>query len=114
MEENIKSVMTNIFDMIKKDIEEEFAILKNSISNLQNSRITVFNPKSGEIQMDTYLPVAMPSLRELPKISVTKYVNRFHSYVPKYSNKWGSLSEYIPDSDVSNWIPPFRGTEMSS
>ncbi|XP_056021701.1 uncharacterized protein LOC130054813 [Ostrea edulis] len=108
VEENIKSVMTNIFDMIKKDIEEEFAILKTSISNLQNSRITVFNPKSGEIQMDTYLPLAMPSLRELPKISVAKYVNRFHSYVPKYSNKWGSLSEYIPDSDVSNWIPPFR------
>ncbi|XP_056009974.1 uncharacterized protein LOC125679922 [Ostrea edulis] len=108
VEENIKSAMTNIFDMIKKDIEEEFANLKNSISNLQNSRITVFNPKSGEIQMDTYLPVAMSSLKELPRISVAKYVNRFHSYVPKYSNKWGSLSEYVPDSDVSNWIPPFR------
>ncbi|XP_061171948.1 uncharacterized protein LOC133181472, partial [Saccostrea echinata] len=108
VEENIKSVMKNVFDMIKKDIEEEFAILKNSISNLKNSRITVFDPKSGEIQMDTYLPVAMSSLKELPKVSVTKYVNRLHSYIPKYPNKWGSVSDYIPDSDVSNWIPPFK------
>lgn len=33
VEENIKLVMKNIFEMIKKDIEEEFFILKNFVSN---------------------------------------------------------------------------------
>ena len=49
VEENIKSVMKNIFDMIKKDIVEEFSILKSAISNLKNSRITVFDVNSGEL-----------------------------------------------------------------
>lgn len=101
--------MKNIFEMIKKDIEEEFSILKNSVSNLRNSKLTVFDMKSGELQMDTYLPVSMTSLQELPKFSIPKFTNKLHSYFPKYRNKMGSLSEYIPDSDASNWIPPFKG-----
>lgn len=101
--------MKNIFEMIKKDIEEEFSILKNSVSNLRNSKITVFDLKSGELQMDTYLPVSMTSLQELPKFSISKFTSKLHSYFPKYRSKMGSLSEYIPDSDASNWVPPFKG-----
>ena len=48
VEENIKSVMKNIFDMIKKDKMAEFSILKSSISYMKNSRITVFYVNSGE------------------------------------------------------------------
>lgn len=101
--------MKNIFEMIKKDIEEEFSILKNSISNLRNSKITVFDLISGELQMDTYLPVSMTSLQEIPKFSISKFTGKLYYYFPKYRNKMGSLSEYIPDSDASNWVPPFKG-----
>ena len=101
--------MKNIFEMIKKDIEEEFSILKNSASFLRIPKITVFDLKSGELQMDTYLPVSITSLQELPKFSISKFTSKLHSYFPKYRNKMGSLSEYIPDSDASNWVPPFKG-----
>lgn len=41
--------MKNIFEMIKKDIEEEFFILKNFVSNFWNLKIIVFDLKLGEL-----------------------------------------------------------------
>jgi len=57
--------------------------------------------------MDTYLPFAMPSLKVLPSISFNKQYQRMKSYIPN-TRRWTSITEYVPTSDVLNWIPPFK------
>ena len=97
--------------MAREEIKEEIDGIKNVMTHLQNSKFTVYDPQNGEIQMDSYLPVPMTSLKTLPSISLNKHINRISSYVP-YVSRIPSISDMIPDSDVRNWIPPFRGNEI--
>ena len=71
----------------------------------------MYDPANGEIQMDSYLPVGMPNLKTLPSISVSKHMNHIASYIPNL-NRFPGVKDFIPDADVRNWIPPFKGEKI--
>merc|ERR1719410_1742161 len=105
----MKSLMEAFYQLVREEIEEEFSILKHAVANLKGTKATVFDLSNGEIQMDTYLPIAMQSLTTLPTVSLSKHYQKMKSYIPTTS-RWGSVADYIPDSDMYNWIPPFRAS----
>lgn len=69
VEENTKAVVDSVYDLVMEVVYEELDTLKESLAHTSNSKITVYNPAQGEIQMDTYLPVDVTTLREFPRVS---------------------------------------------
>lgn len=55
-------------NFIKKDIEEEFSNLRDIILDMKKTKITVYDPKKGHIEMDIYLPLEMKSLLEIDRM----------------------------------------------
>ncbi|XP_033730410.1 uncharacterized protein LOC117319770, partial [Pecten maximus] len=106
VEENAKAAIMSVYDHILEIIEEEIESLKSVITDLEKTKITVFDPANGEVQTDTYLIVPMKSLKSLPGIDMIRRYNTIRSYIPDTS-KWGSVADYLPSSDVSTWMPPF-------
>ncbi|OWF54854.1 hypothetical protein KP79_PYT00280 [Mizuhopecten yessoensis] len=106
VEKNTEAAITSVYDYVIEIIEEEIEALKSVITDLEKTKITVFDPVNGEVQTDTYLLVPMKSLKALPSIDVTQHFNKIRSYIPDTS-EWGSVSDYVPSSDVNTWMPPF-------
>ena len=88
VEENAKAVVDTVYDYILGVVCEELDSLKNTVTHMQNSKVTVYDPAHGEIQMDTYLPIDVTTLRELPRVNDTfdmTYLNKLRSYFPSRS-----------------------------
>ncbi|OWF36770.1 Apolipophorin [Mizuhopecten yessoensis] len=106
VEENTKAALASVYDHVMEIIEDEIEALKTVITDLEKTKITVFDPVNGEVQADTYLVVPMKSLKTLPGIDVIQHYNNIRSYVPDIS-ELRSIYDYIPSSDFSTWMPPF-------
>ncbi|OWF42298.1 uncharacterized protein LOC110461288 [Mizuhopecten yessoensis] len=106
VEENTKAALASVYDHVMEIIEDEIEALKTVITDLEKTKITVFDPLNGEVQTDTYLVVPMKSLKTLPGIDVIQHYNNIRSYVPDIS-ELRSIYDYLPSSDFSTWMPPF-------
>ncbi|XP_069109750.1 uncharacterized protein, partial [Argopecten irradians] len=106
VEENAKAAARSVYNHIMEIIEEEIESLKSVITDLEKTKITVFDIANGEVQTDTYLIVPMKSLKSLPGIDMVHHYNKIRSFIPDTS-KWGKIVDNLPSSDVSTWMPPF-------
>lgn len=86
-------MINKIIDEIKKDAVKEAAILKDVFGNMLKSKVKVYDPTNGKIEMDLYLPVDVKSLTAIPDISLQKYMPHLPS-LPQV--KLGSLEDYVP------------------
>ncbi|XP_069105771.1 uncharacterized protein [Argopecten irradians] len=106
VEKNTKAAIHSVYNYIIEIIEEEIESLKSVITDLEKTKITVFDPVNGEVQTDTYLIVPMKSLKSLPGIDMVQHYNKIRSYLPD-TTQWTSIFDYVPSSDVDTWMPPF-------
>ena len=90
IEENIRSVFQKFVNFIKKDIEDQFTNLKDLITDVKKTKITVYDPKKGHFEMDVYLPLEMKSLTEVKQI--VNPLDSLKSFIPE-SNPLPSLND---------------------
>ncbi|XP_053393703.1 uncharacterized protein LOC123525510 [Mercenaria mercenaria] len=99
--ENTEMVGKAVADWIREEIEKEISDIRATVMNLLKSKVTVYDLKNGEIQMEFHLPVPLKSLDVIPKVDFMPYVVKAKSYIPNMP----SLS--MPSTDVTTWLPPF-------
>ncbi|CAG2215136.1 unnamed protein product [Mytilus edulis] len=90
IEENIRSVFIKFVNFIKKDIGDEFSNIKDLITDVKKTKVTVYDPKKGHFEMDIYLPLEMKSLTEVKRIA--NPIENLRSYIPS-SNPLPSLGD---------------------
>ncbi|XP_076100137.1 apolipophorin-like [Mytilus galloprovincialis] len=90
IEENIRSVFIKFVNFIKKDIEDEFSNIKDLITDVKKTKVTVYDPKKGHFEMDIYLPLEMKSFTEVKRIA--NPIENLRSYIPQ-SNPLPSLGD---------------------
>ena len=92
-----------VVEWIREEIEKEISDVKATVLNLMKTKVTVYDPSNGEIQMELHLPIPLKSLDVVPKVDIIPFVTKAKSYIPSMP----SLS--MPSSDVTTWLPPFDG-----
>ncbi|VDI44373.1 Hypothetical predicted protein [Mytilus galloprovincialis] len=90
IEENIRSVFIKFVNFIKKDIGDEFSNIKDLITDVKKTKVTVYDPKKGHFEMDIYLPLEMKSFTEVKRIA--NPIENLRSYIPQ-SNPLPSLGD---------------------
>jgi hypothetical protein len=97
--ENTEMVGKAVAKWVKEEIEIELSDVKAFVLNLMKTKVTVYDPSNGEIQMEVHLPVPLKSLDGI----IVPFVTRAKSFIPSMS----SLS--MPSTDITTWLPPFDG-----
>lgn len=114
VEENVVELAKSLVKNVRELISEEIKDMRDSILNLDKSRVIVYDPQRGEIQLEIFLPVAVKSLREVPDTSVPKYIRAYkkfaNSYIPSRNfSVYDTYYSLKPSTDITNWVPPFKG-----
>ncbi|XP_060574103.1 apolipophorins-like [Ruditapes philippinarum] len=99
--ENTEMVGKAVAEWVKEEIEKELSDLKAFVLNLMKTKVTVYDPSNGEIQMEVHLPIPLKSLDVIPKVDIVPFVTRAKSFIPSMP----SLS--MPSTDITTWLPPF-------
>ena len=94
VEKNTRENIIRLGRLIGEVIEDEFHKLTEKLQFLRKSRMTVYDPEDGQIQVELVLPVPVRTLQEKPDISdyVKSYNNVMDRYVMHYYNQ---VREYI-------------------
>ncbi|XP_076436385.1 uncharacterized protein LOC143275928 [Babylonia areolata] len=97
VEDNLKKHLHSIATLLKEIVEEELHVYTHHFRFLQKSHVTVWDPEHGEIQAETYLPLAMETLDSLPDMTplVTQY-NEVMSSVPDMDTVQYFYDHYVP------------------
>ena len=81
VEENTKKHLTNVVTLIKEILQEEFEKYTPFLQIFKKSKVTVYDPEHGEIQLEVYLPINVQSLNTVP--TVMPRIQRFYNrYIP--------------------------------
>ncbi|XP_046569575.1 uncharacterized protein LOC124277891 [Haliotis rubra] len=108
VEENLKQHLQSIYEIIKEMIEEEVQKYREQLVFLEKSKVTVWDPEHGEIQIDLYLPIPLQSLDTLPEIQT--YVQRAKTAINTYIPDKATYQRYIP---TSLWQTPNATTRIN-
>jgi len=72
-----------------------------------------YEPESGSILLEQKLPFSWISFDELPRFEEIQEVQMLRSVVQLFEPSNKSLSDtltsYVPNMDVADWLPPFKG-----
>ncbi|XP_041357844.1 uncharacterized protein LOC121374798 [Gigantopelta aegis] len=79
VEENTMKHLMNIMTLMKEIIQEEFEKYTPFLQIFKKSKVTVYDPEHGEIQMEMYLPIPLQSLDTAPNVlpHITRAYNRY-------------------------------------
>lgn len=83
--------------------------------HLEEDRILEWAPSTGHIEVQVYIPLETPSLQSVPEVDFASAYRRVKAQVVSLTpdmefSIWDTYYKYKPSSDVSNWLPPFKGT----
>lgn len=83
-------------------------------TQLNKTRFVIWDPAHGEFVMEVHLPVPIKDLQSLPTAKIQQYWNRLQHAVDAMTpamdwNMMDTYYEYKPSSDITNWVPPFKG-----
>ncbi|XP_067679783.1 uncharacterized protein [Haliotis asinina] len=92
VEENLQKHIHSIYEIIKEMVEEEIEKYTQYLNFLEKSKVTVWDPEHGEIQMDVYLPIPLKSLDSLPEMDA--YVDRVRKTVDQYLPDRETIKQY--------------------
>ncbi|XP_046361600.2 uncharacterized protein LOC124138779 [Haliotis rufescens] len=92
VEENLQKHLSSIYEIIKEMVEEEIQKYRQYLNFLEKSKVTVWDPEHGEIQMDVYLPIPLKSLDSLPEVD--SYVDRVKNAVDRYTPDRETIKQY--------------------
>ncbi|XP_071116773.1 uncharacterized protein [Haliotis cracherodii] len=108
VEENLKQHLQSIYDILKEMVEEEVQKYREQLVFLEKSKVTVWDPQHGEIQIELYLPIPVQSLDTLPEIQT--YVQKAKTAISTYIPDRATYQRYIPKS---MWQTPNATTRMN-
>ena len=83
-------------------------------TQIGKTKFIVWDPIRGEFQIEIHLPLPLKDLQSLPHAKIQSYINTIKSYLEAITptgdwNMWDTYYTYKPTSDISNWVPPFKG-----
>lgn len=87
VEENARRQVKNVVELISEAIMEEFEKLTEKLAFLKQSKVTVYDPELGEIQVDVVLPLHFKSLREMPDLQF------YETYLQQAND---AIDQYVP------------------
>lgn len=108
VEENLQEHLSSIYEIIKEMVEEEIQKYRQYLNFLEKSKVTVWDPEHGEIQMDVYLPIPLKSLDSLPEVDA--YVDRVKNAVDRYTPDRETIKQYY-DKVYTSCTSSFTGRE---
>lgn len=91
VEENMKKHLRSIVTLVKDIIADEMEVYASHFRFLRDSRVTVWNPDGGEVQVEVSLPVAMETLDSMPDVT---------PIVREYNNAISTVNNYVPDRET--------------
>ncbi|CAH1773813.1 unnamed protein product [Owenia fusiformis] len=116
VKKNFHKIARDIYRNSKVVATKHAAFLTGVYKNLNKNKVTVFNPKQGEIQAQAYMPFAVKDLKTLPNIDTTnlqKLMNLSLSSLPSLP-KYNPMDDYYhykpASSNPLDWIPPFKAS----
>ena len=89
------------------DIIKEYA-------QIGKTKFIVWGPSRGEFQVEIHLPLPLKDLKSVPHAKIQSYINTIKSYLVGMTpssdwNMWDTYYSYKPTSDITDWVPPFKG-----
>ncbi len=83
-------------------------------SQIGKARWIVYDPARGEFQAEVHLPLPVKDLQSLPHAKIQSYLDSFKTYFSGMTpstdwNMWDTYYTYKPTSDITDWVPPFKG-----
>ncbi|XP_070194611.1 uncharacterized protein [Littorina saxatilis] len=113
VEKNAQKHAASILKMAKELAAQQLEKLTEKFSFLKKSKVTVYDPEQGEIQVEVFLPVALKSLQELPDLSfyVKQADDVMDRYVPDKDTVLHYYNQYAPW--LNNASAPENGDMMA-
>lgn len=114
LDSNLRLTMLRLYEASRDMIFMEMNKLKDSLVDLDKSRVIVYDPLNGELQVELYLPVPLKSLAEAPDFNIRRYIRKVKNFVDRYIpgrnySIWDTYYKFVPSLDSSTWMPPYRG-----
>ncbi|XP_048255783.1 apolipophorins-like [Haliotis rufescens] len=113
LDSNLRLTMLRLYEASRDMIFMEMNKLKDSLVDLDKSRVIVYDPLNGELQVELYLPVPLKSLAEAPDFNIRHYIRKVKNFVDRYIpgrnySVWDTYYKFVPSVDSSTWMPPYR------
>nr|KAG5709527.1 hypothetical protein BaRGS_001577 [Batillaria attramentaria] len=98
VEENMEECLASIVRLVKKLIEQELEFITEKVDFLRKSKVTVYDPEDGEIQVEIVLPVPLESLSQMPDIQsyIDEAQNAVNDYLPAKETVVDLYTKYAP------------------
>ena len=85
-------------------------------TQIGKTKFIVWDPIRGEFQVEIHLPLPLKDLQSLPHAKIQSYINTIKSYLEAVTpsgdwNMWDTYYTYKPTSDITDWVPPFKGMD---
>lgn len=84
---------------------------------INRTRVLTWEPRVALFEGELFIPLPMDNLKTLPELSMEPYMKKAKAYVNRYIpetdfNIMDLYYTYKPDSDINNWIPPFKSKQV--
>ncbi|GFR65207.1 apolipophorin [Elysia marginata] len=118
-ESSLGTIMQRVTKMTKNILLMELAKLKKTIMDFRKTKVIVYDPERGELQLEMYLPIPLKSLYEAPELNPERYVAHAQRLVQDQVDKitkmlpdsnsslWDLYYDHMPSTDPSSWVPPY-------
>ncbi|XP_067678851.1 uncharacterized protein [Haliotis asinina] len=113
LDSNLRLTMLRLYEASRDMIFMELNKLKDSLVDLDKSRVIVYDPLNGELQVELYLPIPLKSLAEAPDFNIRRYVHKMKTFANRYIpgrnySVWDTYYKFVPSLDSSTWMPPYK------
>ncbi|XP_033754711.1 uncharacterized protein LOC117337722 [Pecten maximus] len=103
-------VISLIDSLTRSNVRMKIENIYSAVKDIQSTKVVLFDPNTGELQTNVYLPVGLKSLKSpLPNINLSQYTAELRSAV-HYVRETTSLLYGFHVADVKSWIPPFTAS----
>ena len=95
-------------------VQKNLFYLVDQYLHLDQDKIIEWNPAGGRLEVQAYLPLEAPSVQSVSFVNLASTYRNVRatamSLVPDFDySPMDTYYKYKPTSDVSNWLPPFKG-----
>ena len=114
VEARTKALVRNAVMSVVNFVKVNSYYIINDYFHIEENKIIEWNPAGGRLEAQVYIPTEAPSMQFVPFVNMAGTYRRVkaevNSLIPEFDySPMDTYYQYKPSSDVSNWLPPFKG-----
>ena len=115
MKSNIFESYNAVAEEFKKYLLANAYEASTSALMFDKSQMILWDPRNGEIEFEVYVPTELPELKTLLSFDYKQHIHDMKDWINTHITDpifiiWDIYYQYKPTPDITNWIPPFKGT----